>query len=75
MQDTTRGLVINLWIKTANGAVNLLIEDEQALFFVEVNQTQQAKTLLLDQHKAFSKIVELKLKTFNQQQVSGFYFT
>jgi DNA polymerase-2 len=75
VQDTASGLVINLWLKTANGAVNLVIENEQALFFVEISQTQQAKTLLLEQHKAFSKITELELKTFNQQQVSGFYFS
>jgi len=75
VHDTARGLVVNLWLKTAKGAVNLVIENEQALFFVEVKQAQQAKALLIKQGKAFNKITELELKTFKQQQVSGFYFT
>ena len=74
VQDTARGLVINLWLKTATGTVNLLIENEQALFFVEIKETEHAKKLLIKQHKPFIKVVELELKTFNQQQVSGFYF-
>jgi DNA polymerase II len=74
VQDTNRGLIINLWLKTTRGAVNLIIENEQALFFVELKQAEFAKELLIKQHQAFSKIVPLALKTFNQQQVSGFYF-
>ncbi|PCI62598.1 MAG: DNA polymerase II [Gammaproteobacteria bacterium] len=75
VHDTARGLVINLWLKTANGAVNLIVENEQALFFVEIKQVEQAKALLIEQHKTFNKVTKLNLKTFNQQQVSGFYFT
>ena len=74
VHDSAQGLIINLWIKTANGAINLVIENQQALFFIESNDVEQTKALLIKQNNAFNKIVNLELKTFKQQQVSAVYF-
>ena len=72
--DEVQGLVINLWVKTATQVVQLIIENELALFFVEQNQTEQAETLLAQHRIGLVKSVPLSLKTFKQQAVSGFYF-
>lgn len=74
VHDTARGIIINLWLKTTNGAVNLVIENELAIFFVEQSQVAQAQHILINQRCTIEKIVELSLKTFQQYKVSGFYF-
>jgi len=74
VQDTTKGLIINLWLKTVNGAVNLVVSDELAVFFVEKHHKEQAIKLLVEQKCAVKKITNLDLKTFKKDNVCGFYF-
>jgi len=73
--DTKQGIELSLWVKTFQGAVNVIVPHQQALFFVEQAQQVQAKTLLLEQRIPTAKVSPLTLKTFNQQLVSGFYFS
>lgn len=73
--DTKQGIEISLWVKTIQGAVNVIVQHQQALFFVEQTQQQQAQMLLAKQRIIPAKVSPLKLKTFTQQQVSGFYFS
>ncbi len=77
-QDITRNgvtaLVITLWLKTAQGATKLVIENEQALFFIEKNQLSLAEQVIKTQHLNFAKLQHLSLKAFNQQEVVGVYF-
>jgi DNA polymerase-2 len=73
-RDIKSGILITLWLKTPSGPVKLEITDELALFFVENEQAEQAKKLLLSANIACQKVAELPLKTFNQQHVHGFYF-
>ncbi len=72
--DEVQGLVINLWVKTPTQVVQLIIENECALFFIEQSQTEQAEALLAQHEIGLVKSEPLSLKTFKQQAVSGFYF-
>ena len=73
-QDQSSGIEVVLWVKTNDGAVKLVIENELALFFVETPQAQAAKSMLLNNAITLAKTCSLALKTFNQQKVTGFYF-
>jgi len=73
--DTKQGIELSLWVKTLQGAVNVIVQQQQALFFIEQNQQEQAQILLAAQRIATAKVNPLALKTFNQQVVSGFYFS
>ena len=73
-QDFGQGTVITLWLKTAQGAVKLLIENEQSVFFVINEQVPMAGKLLNEQQIPVAKISPLTLKTFGQDEVTGFYF-
>lgn len=72
--DNGRNMTISLWLKTSQGAVNLRINDEQAIFFVEENQVNNALKLLEEQRLSPTKTSKLPLKTFNQLPVEGLYF-
>jgi DNA polymerase-2 len=73
--DTKQGIELSLWVKTLQGAVNVIVQHQQALFFVEQTQQEQAQILLSTKRIATAKVSPLALKTFNQQLVSGFYFS
>jgi len=73
--DTKQGIELSLWVKTLQGAVNVVVQNQQALFFVEQTQQTQAQFLLSKQRIPTAKVNPLSLKTFNQQVVSGFYFS
>lgn len=73
--DTKKGIELSLWIKTLQGAVNVIVHEQQALFFVEQHQQARAQSLLSEQRILTAKVNPLALKTFNQELVSGFYFS
>lgn len=73
--DTKQGIELSLWVKTLQGAVNVIVLEQHALFFVEQTQQTQAQSLLSKQRISTAKVNPLSLKTFNQQVVSGFYFS
>ena len=74
VQDSAQGLTIYLWVKTAHEVVELVINNELALFFVEQSQAEQAEALLAEHKILLVKTEPLSLKTFKQQAVSGLYF-
>jgi len=73
--DTPKGIELSLWVKTLQGAVNVIVQKQQALFFVEQCQQARAELILSAQKTPIVKVNPLALKTFNQQVVSGFYFS
>ena len=73
-KDTPQGIVITLWLKTALGPFKLLVNNEQAIFFVEQAYSTYAEQALVKQNISISHIKSLPLKTFNQQLVTAFYF-
>ncbi len=73
-QDISSGIKVTLWLKTKDGPVKLEVLGEQAIFFVENEQVNTAKQLLLSRNVRIDKIIPLALKAFNQQSVTGFYF-
>ena len=73
--DTKKGIELSLWVKTLQGAVNVIVHEQQALFFVEQHQQVRAQSLLSEQRILTAKVNPLALKTFNQELVSGFYFS
>jgi len=75
VQDKGKALQITLWLKTAKGAQKLVVNNELAVFFVEGSQVEYATTLLREHNVLLTKQQSLKLKTFSQQAVHGFYFT
>lgn len=75
VQDTKNGLNIVLWLKCASGAVKLQVDNELAVFFIEQHQLSQAISILKTQNISLSKFSSLSLKTFNQVEVGGLYFS
>ncbi|MEW6983001.1 DNA polymerase II [Colwelliaceae bacterium 6471] len=74
-KDTRQGISVTLWVKTKEKPVKLVIQNELAVFFVENNHVDQARQLLALNNITTTKISSLALKTFNQQAVSGIYFS
>jgi DNA polymerase-2 len=75
VQDKRSGLEITLWLKTDSGAVKLEITNELAVFFVELEQLEAAKSVLVDQRISLEKHQVLSLKTFTQRHVAALYFS
>lgn len=73
--DTRQGTQLSFWLKTAQGAVNVIVEDENSVFFVEAGDADNVETLLLENRIEVVKIQALALKTFSQQTVVGVYFS
>jgi len=73
-KDTPQGILITLWLKTAQGAVKLLVNNQQAIFFVEQTHSTSAEQALLKHNISVSHVKALPLKTFGQQLVTAFYF-
>ncbi|WP_448569714.1 DNA polymerase II [Thalassotalea ganghwensis] len=63
-----------LWVKTLSGPVQLVIEHQQPLFFIEQHQYEKASKLLSYSDRRKVTFKPLSLKTFGQQQVVGVYF-
>lgn len=72
-RDHGRGTTLTFWLSTANGPVQLLVEDEKSVFFVE-RQDEPQVAAALAQLNGSPEIRPLALKTFAQTPVSGLYF-
>ena len=72
--DRNNNIEITLWLKTPQGPVQLIIDNERAVFFVEVDDVNHASDILLKQGIKVAEIKPLTLKTFNQVQVAAVYF-
>ena len=70
-RDTDTGLMLRYWLHTLNGP--LLIEQhmQEGIFFVEQKKLKAALNLSKNQ---YVRTRPLKLRSFKQQEVTGFYF-
>ncbi len=75
VQDRRTGLEITLWLKTDTGAAKLEISNELAVFFVELEQLELAKSILSEQKISLDKHQALALKTFTHREVAALYFS
>lgn len=72
--DTRKGIVLHYWLKTPDGAKQITVYDEKAVFFVESNDSEQAIALIENEGIRLAKVNALNLKTFAQQPVTALYF-
>ena len=72
--DRNNRLEITLWLKTPQGPVQLVIDNERAVFFVEVSDVNHANDILAKQGIKVDEIKPLALKAFNQANVAALYF-
>ena len=72
--DRNDKIEITLWLKTPQGPVQLIIDNERAVFFVEVNDINHANDILIKQGIKVDEIKPLTLKAFNQVNVAAVYF-
>ncbi|WP_068547662.1 DNA polymerase II [Thalassotalea crassostreae] len=73
VRDTAKGIQLCYWLKSPEGPVKLLIDNELAVFFVEEYFVEKAKALLID-NQLFLQSKSLTLTSFMGKPVSGFYF-
>ncbi|ASP49551.1 DNA polymerase II [Cognaticolwellia beringensis] len=72
--DRNNHIEIILWLRTPQGPVQLVIDNERAVFFVEVSDVNHANDILAKQSIKVDEIKPLTLKAFNQANVAAFYF-
>lgn len=72
--DTRNGIVLHYWLKTLEGAQQITIEGEKAVFFVETDCLEKAVELIGAEGINLAKYSDLALKTFKQNKVSALYF-
>lgn len=72
--DRNNHLEITLWLKTPQGPVQLIIDNERAVFFVEVSDVTHVRDVLAKQGINLDEIKSLALKAFNQAAVAAVYF-
>ncbi|MFD2166811.1 DNA polymerase II [Thalassotalea euphylliae] len=72
--DTSRGIIISLWLKTAEGPINCLVDGQKALFFIEQHAQEKSERILSEHGIVLDKIEPLTLSTFGGEQVCGLYF-
>lgn len=73
-KDINNALETSYWVKTPNGPLKLLVEQQQAVFFIEQNTEQLALELLQKQGLMPASTKQLTLSTLNHKLVSAFYF-
>jgi len=71
-RDTSRGIVLDFWFSSESGAVNVIIENQQAIFFIRQCDSQQISELLSGISEF--NIKPLQLKNFSHEPVAGVYF-
>ena len=58
-KDERHGIRITLWLKSAGGPVKLVIDNEQAVFFIESGLTNNARHLLNENGVNIEKVTPL----------------
>ncbi|WP_111977009.1 DNA polymerase II [Algibacillus agarilyticus] len=71
--DTPTGTQIVLWLKTLNGPVKLVVDNQQPVFFVAQRDHKQVASLLARHHILY-RYDPLTLSTFDDVLVGGLYF-
>ncbi|MCU7939395.1 MAG: DNA polymerase II [gamma proteobacterium symbiont of Bathyaustriella thionipta] len=71
-RDTVKGIVLDFWFSSASGPVHVLIENQQAVFFIRLEDSQRVLDALTSIENC--QIKPLKLKDFEHKPVAGVYF-
>jgi len=74
VQDKGNTLQVTLWLKSTQGPIKLVIDNELAVFFVESEQHDFALELLRQHHIPLDNVKPLTLQTFKQTSVVAYYF-
>ncbi len=69
-QDTHNGIQLELWFSSASGPIQVIINQQQAIFFIRQSDMNKARELL--QNNQF-EIKSLQLKNFSQQPMAAVY--
>ncbi len=72
-RDTAKGIVLDFWFCSDSGPIHVMVENQQAIFFIQQKATQSVSKLLHSLNDFCIK--PLKLKDFNYEPVAGVYFT
>lgn len=72
-RETSVGSDIHLWVKSDDGAHQLIIQNERSIFFIEATDLSAVQTLFLDQ-KIFVEFKPIPLRSFAQTDVIACYF-
>ncbi len=70
--DTDQGIQLEFWLSSAEGPIHVIVEKQQALFFIKQCDISRAERLLT--HIANLKIKKLQLKSFEFEWLAGIYF-
>ncbi len=70
--DTNTGVQLVFWFQSEAGALKVVINGQQPVFFIRQQDIQQAKDLLLNASNL--EIKPLQLKNFENEVMAGLYF-
>jgi DNA polymerase II len=70
--DSPNGINLEFWFNSDQGPLNVIIQNQQAIFFIHQQDTVQAQHLI--SRFSGSLIKNLELKSFKYKQLSGVYF-
>jgi len=70
--DSNKGIRLELWFSSDQGALQVIIENQQAVFFILQQDSAQAQSILSQMNDI--EIKPLALNNFKQQPISGVYF-
>ena len=75
VRDRGNEIEITLWIKTPKGPVELIVNGERVVLFVENHNVDAVEHILKNQQFKSTQIKPVALKAFNQNGVSAVYFS
>lgn len=73
-RDKPGGIELCIWVTSDAGPVQLIVPDQQAVFFVAAHQVTQAQQLLKSRISPPPECKTLALKNFHSQAVNAIYF-
>lgn len=72
-RDKPTGIELELWLSSDQGPVSVVIQEQQAVFFIHQEDVEKLQQLL--PHNHFPEVKNLQLKSFYNKPVAGVYFT
>lgn len=75
VRDRGNSIEITLWLKSPDGPVELIVNHERALLFIENQDAEKAKEILKRVQLPIDEIKPIALKAFNQSHVHAVYFS
>ena len=70
-QDTPQGTIINFWLATDNGPLNVTLPPQESVAFIPRSQQARVEQLLADERHC--RLTPLALEDFHRQPVCGLY--